>query len=936
LAQLSELALDPSYSAGVRPARQAVLDMVLADLTGGSRVAYDRELRSRRGRGAAAGSPTVPLPPAQAVGALALLAESGEAAEDALTLARDLCECGALRSSALRDVRLSAALARADLARAAAARAETARACAELRAAAAELAAAPGSPALAPQLARACADSLAALLPAAALEQLAAPLGADAGPRREAALATLAPLLHGAESAPGAFAATDARTRLLPALTAAEAAALLDWADVARAGSGGRWAGVLRTGLRALLAAALTSREPRLARAAAAAARIAAAEAGAETAWAEEAAAAAMLLGEPDLALEHLSAAEAAGDADAMAAVRAASAAAAADEGGSPLPGLVAWAEAWLSASALDGFRDTAGGDARLAPYYDEPRVARELQGGAGSRALRALGGAFGWLGGKRGASPEAVPPAPPKALPAPAEEARPRRLTAAARAAAAVSVDKAPVAVTEVSVPVDARRPAWREVPPPPSPPAPAPARAAREMPPPPPPPPVVPRAPAPVMETEAAEADLSEVPATAVVRAPAPAADSDASKAPMSYAELMRRKQQQKAAGGASVPARPRIAMPAAGDDAAPVTLPAQRVRRPLVDTGVDADATPRALPVRPAAPAEAAGVGNDAIVFTAEQLSRGARARVMREAAEATIAASAAAEVAAAKPQAKAAEAVAPAPAAAAAAAAPVPAKPAAAWVAPPERERDATKRAAPAKTPRAPRTPPPPPPPAPVSAEASSAPAAGAGPAGVKQLLGSLRLVPKTALAVAAGAVALFFAARAVRLNAALPAPAPTAAVATSARQATPAPSQSQRHSGHARVSSAREAERVVRAWQRAKAAAMGTSHDADGLKTVLQGAMLDEWASRSGRARSAGFHWRYTLRRVTVDRLVGGSPPGAPAAAEVTLREAAELVDARTGRKRDSYDATYKVRYLMEDRGDGYRISRAAVLENTEH
>jgi hypothetical protein len=42
------------------------------------------------------------------------------------------------------------------------------------------------------------------------------------------------------------------------------------------------------------------------------------------------------------------------------------------------------------------------------------------------------------------------------------------------------------------------------------------------------------------------------------------------------------------------------------------------------------------------------------------------------------------------------------------------------------------------------------------------------------------------------------------------------------------------------------------------------------------------------------------------------------------------------VDARTGRKRDSYDATYKVRYLMEDRGDGYRISRAAVLENTEH
>jgi hypothetical protein len=37
-----------------------------------------------------------------------------------------------------------------------------------------------------------------------------------------------------------------------------------------------------------------------------------------------------------------------------------------------------------------------------------------------------------------------------------------------------------------------------------------------------------------------------------------------------------------------------------------------------------------------------------------------------------------------------------------------------------------------------------------------------------------------------------------------------------------------------------------------------------------------------------------------------------------------------------GKRKDRYDATYKVRYLLEDKGEGYKISRAAVLANTDH
>jgi len=91
-------------------------------------------------------------------------------------------------------------------------------------------------------------------------------------------------------------------------------------------------------------------------------------------------------------------------------------------------------------------------------------------------------------------------------------------------------------------------------------------------------------------------------------------------------------------------------------------------------------------------------------------------------------------------------------------------------------------------------------------------------------------------------------------------------------------------------------------------------------------------MRAEWAARARAAAAARFHWRYKLEGLRVTRLVGGSPAGAPAAAEATLRESAALVDGESGRELDRYGGEYRVRYLLEDLGEGYKISRAAVLK----
>ena len=136
-----------------------------------------------------------------------------------------------------------------------------------------------------------------------------------------------------------------------------------------------------------------------------------------------------------------------------------------------------------------------------------------------------------------------------------------------------------------------------------------------------------------------------------------------------------------------------------------------------------------------------------------------------------------------------------------------------------------------------------------------------------------------------------------------------------------------------NSGHARMTSVREAERLIRDWQRVKSAAMGRDHELDGLNRLLGGPLLEEWRSRAEKAKSSQFSWRFShKRKLRVTRLVGGTPAGAPAAVEAVLREAGTLVDERDGKAVDTYDSQYTVRYLLEDSGGGYRLTRAAVLE----
>lgn len=122
----------------------------------------------------------------------------------------------------------------------------------------------------------------------------------------------------------------------------------------------------------------------------------------------------------------------------------------------------------------------------------------------------------------------------------------------------------------------------------------------------------------------------------------------------------------------------------------------------------------------------------------------------------------------------------------------------------------------------------------------------------------------------------------------------------------------------------------EAERVVRSWQAAKAAALGPARDVNGLKKALAGDVLSEWTLRATRAKQNGLMWRYGLksaevvalrsRPVPVAKPAGGKParPGGMAVTvEVVLSERAELVDAKTSEIKDSYDDTYRVRYNLD-------------------
>jgi len=164
---------------------------------------------------------------------------------------------------------------------------------------------------------------------------------------------------------------------------------------------------------------------------------------------------------------------------------------------------------------------------------------------------------------------------------------------------------------------------------------------------------------------------------------------------------------------------------------------------------------------------------------------------------------------------------------------------------------------------------------------------------------------------------------------------LPTPRAETAAATSTKNVAPEKNVTARPwSGHGHISSARDAERLIRDWQRVKSLAMGSSHEVDALARVCGGPLLEEWRSRAQSAVKSGFAWRFRLRRIKVVRIVGGTPRGAPAAVEAVIRERGSLHDEREASSEvDLYDEAYTVRYLMEDvDGSGYRITRAAVID----
>jgi len=164
---------------------------------------------------------------------------------------------------------------------------------------------------------------------------------------------------------------------------------------------------------------------------------------------------------------------------------------------------------------------------------------------------------------------------------------------------------------------------------------------------------------------------------------------------------------------------------------------------------------------------------------------------------------------------------------------------------------------------------------------------------------------------------------------------LPAPRAETAAATSTKNVAPKKNATARPwSGHGHVSSARDAERLIRDWQRVKSLAMGSSHEVDALARVCGGPLLEEWRSRAQSAVKSGFAWRFRLRRIKVVRIVGGTPRGAPVAVEAVIRERGSLHDEREASSEvDRYEEAYTVRYLMEDvDGSGYRITRAAVID----
>jgi hypothetical protein len=54
-----------------------------------------------------------------------------------------------------------------------------------------------------------------------------------------------------------------------------------------------------------------------------------------------------------------------------------------------------------------------------------------------------------------------------------------------------------------------------------------------------------------------------------------------------------------------------------------------------------------------------------------------------------------------------------------------------------------------------------------------------------------------------------------------------------------------------------------------AWQEAKQAAMGSTHDIKALESVLEGNMLQQWRTRANHINKINWHWRYQIDKITV-------------------------------------------------------------------
>ena len=139
--------------------------------------------------------------------------------------------------------------------------------------------------------------------------------------------------------------------------------------------------------------------------------------------------------------------------------------------------------------------------------------------------------------------------------------------------------------------------------------------------------------------------------------------------------------------------------------------------------------------------------------------------------------------------------------------------------------------------------------------------------------------------------------------------------------------------------------AASAARVVRAWQEAKAAALGGRRDVVQLERVLAGPMLKQWKARAENVRHDGFFWearpcsehlfvhpplpplslslsdalivhQYTLTDLAIER-VAVSPDGRSAEVEATLAETAVLRDYRegsamaSGAELEAYESVYR-------------------------